>query len=111
MDRLLEDDRVAITGLILAGLPGGALTPAEYRRLSECLEPLVFIATTRPVWDATGKLSFDRRRTGVTVPIADAIIAASAIHSGAKLIHADAHFDLIAEHTDLRVESLIGSVC
>lgn len=46
------------------------------------------------------------RRKGVTVPSTDLIIAASAINSKSILYHIGNHFDMIAEHIDLKVRNL-----
>ncbi len=46
------------------------------------------------------------RREGITVPSTDLIIAASAINSKSILYHIDNHFDMIAEHTNLKVGNL-----
>jgi predicted nucleic acid-binding protein len=49
------------------------------------------------------------RGSGVTVPLMDVLIAAVAISSGAVLVHRDRHFDLIAEHAPLHVESYVAA--
>ncbi len=47
---------------------------------------------------------------GLSIPYPDIVIAASALKEAAILVHADSHFDSIARHTDLTVESLVSLV-
>ena len=46
------------------------------------------------------------RKKGVPIPSTDLIIAASAMKSDHTLYHLDSHFDIIADHTPLRVKNL-----
>jgi predicted nucleic acid-binding protein len=49
------------------------------------------------------------RRAGLTIrPSMDCLIAVVAINARANLLHADADFDSIARHTDLRI-AVLGS--
>jgi hypothetical protein len=59
-------------------------------------------------WDESASLAFKLRRTGMTVPYIDIIIAAAAILHGLLLIHADRHFDLIAGKVTLKTENLLA---
>ncbi len=45
------------------------------------------------------------RRRGVTVPFTDLLVAAVAAGAEAVLVHRDRHFDSIAAHVGLKVES------
>ncbi len=44
----------------------------------------------------------------MSIPYADIVIAASALKERIILVHPDSHFDSIAHHTDLKVESLVS---
>jgi len=37
-------------------------------------------------------------------------VAACALHTGAELVHADKHFDTIARHSNLQVESFVRAI-
>jgi len=50
------------------------------------------------------------RRKGVTIPYTDILIASTALAHEAILLHADAHFDLAAQITGLKVESFVGKL-
>jgi predicted nucleic acid-binding protein len=108
VDMLLATERVAIHGMIRLELLGGTRTVSEYERLSERLDGVIGLGDRRELWDRAARLQFDLRRSGVTVPPTDALIASCAIDVDAILVHADAHFDLVARHTALRVESVLG---
>jgi predicted nucleic acid-binding protein len=57
-------------------------------------------------FEAAASLYRRCRRGGVTVrALTDCLIAAVAIRTGTELVHADQDFDLLAQHTDLRVTS------
>ena len=105
-DLLLESD-VAINGMIELELLGGARSEKEYQRLKSRLEALYYVEANRSLWYLASKLAFNLKRKGMSIPYPDIFIAASALKEGAILIHADSHFDLIAERTYLKVESLL----
>lgn len=62
---------------------------------------------TARTWSIAADLGYSLRRRGVSPSVPDTIIAASAIEHEAVLMHADRDFDLIATHSDLRVESYV----
>jgi predicted nucleic acid-binding protein len=107
---ILTESDVAINGIIELELLGGAKTAAEYARLKSRLDALYYIEASRPLWEASARLAFDLKRQGVSVPYTDIFIAASALKEKAIVLHADSHFDAIAKHTALKVESLVSLV-
>jgi predicted nucleic acid-binding protein len=106
---LMESD-VAINGIIELELLGGAKSEQEYERLKKRLDDLSYIEAGRSLWDSSSRLAYDLKRKGVQAPYTDIFIAASAIQEGAVLLHADSHFDAIAKHSKLRVESLVSRI-
>jgi len=69
---------------------------------------LLYIEANKLLWGHFSKLAFDSRQKGMSIPYADIVIAASALKERAILVHADSHFDSIAHHTDLKVESFVS---
>jgi hypothetical protein len=110
VEQILVESDVAITGIIALELLGGAKTEKEYERLKSRLDALYYIETTKSLWDAASKLAFDLKRKGVNAPYTDILIAASAMQEKAILLHADSHFDTIAKHSSLKVESLAAYI-
>lgn len=110
IDRLLELGTVATCGLVELELLGGALSEQEFARLEMRLWGLHRLPTDEADWNSAARLAFSLRRAGVTVPFADLLLAALALRHEAILVHADRDFDLIANHSPLRVESLVGAI-
>jgi len=104
--QLLGESDVAICGMIILELVGGTRSEREYLRLKSRLDALYYIESDKVLWDLASRLTFDLKRKGLSIPYADIVIAASALKERAILVHADSHFDSIAPHTDLTVESL-----
>ncbi|MDD5095503.1 MAG: PIN domain nuclease [Dehalococcoidia bacterium] len=107
VEGLLAEERVAITPINCLELLGGTRSEVEFDRLKNRLDALHRIEITQEVWEESAKLGFNLRRAGKTIPNTDLIIASAAILAGATLLHADRHFDLVAEETPLSVESLV----
>ena len=67
------------------------------------------VETNTSLWERAYDLAFSLRRKGITVPYTDILIAASALIMAATVVHADSHFDLIAHHCDIKVESFVDA--
>jgi hypothetical protein len=107
MDALLVADVVATIGMVRLELLGGARSEKEWLRLGQLLSALHQLETPEAQWDEAARLGFQLRRQGVVVPFTDLLIASVATLSGAILVHRDRHFDLMAPHLRLRVESYV----
>lgn len=110
IEQILIESDVAINGIIALELLGGVKSEKEYQRLKSRLDALYYIESDKALWDLSSRLAFDLRKQGTTVPYTDIFIAASAIREKAILLHADSHFDTIARHSDLKVESFVSQL-
>lgn len=110
IDRLLRDGVVITTGIIKLGIIGGAGTQDEFQRLKSRFNALDDIRTDDSIWQKACELGFELRRKGITVPHTDILIAACALQSESVIVHADTHFDLMARHAGIKVESLVHIV-
>ncbi|MCL4459595.1 MAG: PIN domain-containing protein [Chloroflexi bacterium] len=110
VDALLAADQVATTGMIRLELVSGARNEADYRRLEEMLSALHAVPVAEERWNEAAQLAFRLRRRGVVVPSTDLFIAAIAIAAGATVLHRDRHFDMVASHASLSVESHVPAV-
>jgi len=108
VDELLRYDLVFTSDMVKLELLSGTKTEKEFERLQTRLAGLVNIEADHSVWHRAFELGFSLRRKGLTIPHTDILIASCAMQIDAVLLHADAHFDLIASKASLRVESLIG---
>ena len=111
LDTLLREDAVFITGIIKLELLGGTRTTREFSRLRSRLDALKYIPVEGPLlWDLAYEMAFDLRRKGLTIPYTDILIASAAIKENVILLHADIHFDQVARHSKLRVESFVTRI-
>jgi hypothetical protein len=110
IDYLLKENAVITTGIIKLELLGGTRTQQEFQRLKARLDALDMVKTDSALWEESYRLSFELRRKGITVPYTDILIAACALSTDSTIVHADAHFDLMASHVSLKVESFVHIV-
>ena len=111
LDTLLREDAVVISGIIKLELLGGTRTREEFSRLKSRLDALPYVLMEEPLlWDLTSEMAFDLRRKGITIPYTDILIASAAVKEDIILLHADVHFDQVARHSKLRVESFVNRV-
>ncbi|MBE0431055.1 MAG: PIN domain nuclease [Dehalococcoidia bacterium] len=105
--RLLAEDSVAISPMIRLELLGGTRTSAEFNRLQGRLDALHRLPADEATWDKAAELAFLLRQQGKVIPYTDLLIGAAAIVADVLLLHADRHFDLMAEDSNLRVRSMV----
>ena len=110
VDEILNLDLVVTCGLIELELLGGTSSVAEFDRLRARLAGLHRFPIDPVDWANAARRAFDLRRSGVTVPFTDALLAALAQRHRATILHADRDFDHIASQADLLVESMIDFV-
>ena len=109
LERLLEADaEIAVTEPVVMELLAGArskreLSATRRRMLAFPLlrvQDLVTYERASAVWRACRQAGEPLRNT------LDCLIAAVAIREGARVLHADRDFDVIARHTDLQIYPL-----
>jgi predicted nucleic acid-binding protein len=110
IDHLLKENALITTGMIKLEILGGTKTETEFQRLKRRLDALDSVETDTPLWEKSYDLAFKLRRKGITVPYTDILIAACALKLGSTVVHADAHFDLMAGHISLKVESFVPTI-
>ncbi len=86
---------VYITGPIIAELLLGIKSDKEHSLLSSHIEAVPFLECGSAEWKKAGEISFIIRKSGLTIPLTDVIIAATAINNNASVLTLDAHFSLI----------------
>ncbi len=102
LETLLLEQLAATTPLIQLELLGGAPHEKEYERLRQELVSLPQLELVPQTWSSAYQLSFQLRRSGLTIPTVDILLAALVLHYRCWLWHRDKHFELIAQHADLR---------
>lgn len=96
LDTLLEQDRVALCGVVEMELLRGVRT-AERRRLRDLLKGLPFVETIREDFVTAGERLCQLREQGVTIPATDALIAMVCKRHGLELLTLDSHFEHLRE--------------
>ncbi len=107
---MLKNNPVVTTGIINLEIISGARTKKEFQRLKDRFNALDLIESDESIWQKACELGFNLRRKGVTVPHTDILSAACALQSGSIIVHADAHFDMMAKHAVIKVESFVQIV-
>ncbi len=92
LDRLLQEDRVVLCGMVELEIFQG-LRPQERGRISELFSALSYIETERIDYVAAGERLGDLRRRGVTIPGADCLIGVLCLRHDLALLTLDGHFD------------------
>lgn len=109
LSRLMEQgEDVTVTEPIVMEVLAGARSEQDARRLRQAilafrLLPLIGLAD----FEAAAAIHRACRQGGQTVRSrVDCLIAAVAIRHGEPVVHFDSDFDVIARHTDLRIEPI-----
>ena len=110
IDLLLREGLILAFGMIKLELLGGTKSEKEFARLKDRLDALDEVPVDRSLWDKASELAFMLHRKGMSIPYTDILIASAALYSKTTLLHADIHFDLMAKHTELKVESFLSLI-
>jgi predicted nucleic acid-binding protein len=105
--KAIAAEHAAINGIIQVEILVFAPDEASYRKLLADFQAFLWLDLGPEEFALATELGFRLRRQGVTVPATDLMIAASALQAGATLYHVDAHYDLIARHSDLSARHLL----
>lgn len=95
VDRLLEEERGCVTGVVMAELLRRARSAQARDLLLATLQSLMFLETTRDIWMASGSLAASLSQAGRSLPLTDIVIAAVAHAYDCAIYTTDAHFNHI----------------
>ena len=96
LDVIMEHD-AAICGITRAEVLYGARDATHRVKLIAALDLFQYLALPETIWDQVGDNLAALRASGVTVPLADAIIATVAMTNNVELWARDQHFLLIKQ--------------
>ena len=96
VDPLLDDDRAAITGMILAESLQGFRRDDQADWAASSLKGLHALEPTWDDWRFVAKLGRQLIASGHRLPLTDLAIAAIALRNDCFVLTTDPHFDLIA---------------
>ena len=95
VDPLLDDDRAAITGMILAEILQGFRRDDQADWVASSLKGLHALEPTWDDWRFVAKLGRQLIASGHRLPLTDPAIAAIALRNDCFVLTTDPHFDLI----------------
>lgn len=99
---LVLEERVFTSEIIIMEILRGAKSDKEYNMLYQDFLALPQLAIDHNVWEKAWKDAYKLRKGGINIPMADMIISAVAVYYKCTLMHSDAHFNLLAKHSDLK---------
>lgn len=79
--KLMGKDLIYINGIIQTELLKGAKSEKSYRSLKNSFNGLHFLEIDRGLFDSISEAAFKLRRKGITVPLADLIIAIQCVEN------------------------------
>lgn len=103
LDQLLLAGTIVTVGPVIAEILQGAKTEKDYRLLENNLGGLPLIETKVEDWIKAGKISYELKKSGITIPLTDCLIAAVAIHQNASVMTYDRHFESISDLKHINV--------
>ncbi len=95
VEPLLDDDRAAVTGMILAEVLQGFRRDEQADWVAASLKGLHDLEPTWDDWRAAAKLGRHLAANGNRLPLTDLAIAAIALRNDCAILTTDPHFDLI----------------
>ncbi len=108
LEKLLDENRAVVAGIILAELLTGISDEKDQRFLEECFFGLPCLETTREIFAMAGKMGAALRKKGITMPLSDLLIAALAKAHGLTVLTLDNHFQTLARPLGVQMELLKG---
>lgn len=92
VDDLVRADRAVLVGPVLSQLLQGVRSDRERSALRQRLLSLPYAEILRADWQATGEVLWQLRRSGVKVPLTDALIAVVAVRNKMAVLTLDSRF-------------------
>lgn len=107
---VVADGTAATCPIVLLEMLVGRARGEDPKVMRERLSVLNWLSCTDEVWESAYRLGSEARARGHTLPVADVLVAAHALTSGAVVLHADSDYVRIAAWSGLKQESLLDSV-
>lgn len=97
VEGLLREGKVVGAGIVLTELLQGSKIEKEFNAILESMAALPFLETTKNTWIRAGRISYSLRRSGITIPTTDLIIASLALEYDCLIFTLDPHFEKIPD--------------
>jgi hypothetical protein len=101
---ILDNEDLALCGIILTGILQGIADDTTHRRVRRYLKPLIMLPISETVFVRAADIYRKLRKQGITIRKSnDCIIAATALEHHCLLLHNDKDFTPIAKHYSLKI--------
>ena len=91
----VRDRNLAICGMIRVEVLRGLKSLKAFQSISSLMDVMINVPSDNRLWSEATDLAWSLDRKGIVIPGPDAVIAASALRSGAAVMTSDAHFSKI----------------
>jgi len=103
IDDNLNLENIVITRLIISELLHGVKSSKEYDMLSSSIVAVPYIESICEDWINTGKILYDLKKKGISIPLTDVLIASIALRSNASVFTLDKNFKDLSLITNLNI--------
>lgn len=104
LTKRFEQEEIVICGVVRAELLHGAVSDKDFAEITVMLEAFDEMSFDNDDWQTLGNNLYKLRKSGLTVPFSDAVIATLAIKYSIPVWTGDKHFTLIQNVlTDLQI--------
>ena len=93
----LFEGKIYINGIVLAEIIQGIKSEKKSNELSSSISSIPYIDIAMSDWSLAGKISRDLRKNGITIPLTDIGLAATAINNDLLIATYDNHFKYIPD--------------
>jgi len=95
-DALLDDDRAALVGPVIAEILQGIIRDAQANYVASLLRGVRYLEISWDDWQEAGRLGRRLAAAGHRLPMSDLILATVARRASTEVFTTDPHFDLVA---------------
>lgn len=100
-DKILDEDEVFVPKMVLAELIQGAKSAREIKVIDDFFEAFHIIDQDEETWVNAGRLAYDLKKKGTTVPLSDCYLAVIARNHRCKIFTLNRHFQDIKQLADI----------
>jgi len=104
VDDIMTVAEICVPKVVLAELTQGARSEHEVTAIGEFVSAFTILDQQGETWDKAGRLSFQMKRKGISIPLVDCYIAVIANENKCRLLSLDKHFKEIKRF--LKIELL-----
>lgn len=90
--QLIAEERLVVTGIVIAELLQGMKNLKEEVSLDDLLIAMTVLEPSTTTWMQAGKIALELRRAGITLPLTDVAIAALSAEHDLSVFTIDSHF-------------------